>query len=85
NGFGNARKDTIHLPGLFNWNLSMYKDFPFTRNAEGPRFQLRVESFNTFNHTEFQNLDTGTNDSTFGQITSTYDPRELQFGGKILF
>ncbi|HEY1808400.1 MAG TPA: TonB-dependent receptor, partial [Acidobacteriaceae bacterium] len=47
NGFGNARKDTIHLPGLFNWNLSMYKDFPFTRNAEGPRFQLRVESFNT--------------------------------------
>ncbi|MGA8161162.1 MAG: TonB-dependent receptor [Acidobacteriaceae bacterium] len=84
-GFGDARKDTIVLPGLFNWNLSMYKEFPFSSRAEGPRIQLRVESFNTFNHTEFQNLDTGTNDSTYGQITSTYDPRELQFGGKILF
>jgi Carboxypeptidase regulatory-like domain len=85
NGFGNARKDNIVLPGLVNWNLSMYKDFPLTSHAEGPRLEFRVESFNTFNHTEFEGLDTGTADSTYGQITSTYDPRELQFGGKILF
>ena len=85
NGFGNASKDMIIQPGLFNWNLSLYKDFPFSGNAEGPRLELRVESFNTFNHTEFQNIDTGTTDSTFGQVTSVYDPREFQFGGKILF
>ena len=85
NGFGDARKDTIVQPGLFNWNMSLYKDFLFTPNAEGPRLEFRVESFNTFNHTEFNNIDTGTNDSTYGQVTSTYDPRELQFGGKILF
>lgn len=84
-GFGNARKDTLRQPGLFNWNISAYKDFLLTGHAEGPRFQLRIESFNTFNHTEWNNIDTGTNDSTYGQITSTYDPRELQFGGKILF
>lgn len=84
-GFGNARKDAVVGPGFFNWNLSLYKDFPFTSNAEGPRFQLRVESFNTFNHTEFNSIDSGTNDSTYGQVTNTYDPRELQFGGKILF
>jgi hypothetical protein len=84
-GFGTARKDSVVGPGLFNWNLSLYKDFQFTSKAEGPRLQLRVESFNTFNHTEFNNIDTGTNDSTWGQVTSTYDPRELQFGGKILF
>jgi hypothetical protein len=46
---------------------------------------LRVESFNTFNHTEFQNIDTGFTDANFGQVTNTYDPRELQFGGKFLF
>ena len=85
NGYGNARKDTIVGPGLFNWNLSLYKDFPLTAQAEGPRLQFRVETFNTFNHTEFNSIDTGTNDSTYGQVTNTYDPRELQFGGKILF
>jgi hypothetical protein len=84
-GFGNARKDTLVLPGLFNWNTSLYKDFPFSSKAEGPRLQLRFESFNTFNHTEFNGIDTGTNDSNYGQVTSTYDPREFQFGGKFLF
>ena len=85
NGFGDARKDTIRQPGLFNWNLSLYKDFPFTAQTEGPRIEVRFESFNTFNHTEFNSIDTGTTDSTFGQVTSTYDPREFQFGGKFLF
>jgi len=85
NGFGNAGKDMIIQPGLFNWNLSMYKDFPFTKAPEGTRFELRFESFNTFNHTEFSSIDSGTTDSTYGQVTSTYDPRVFQFGGKFLF
>jgi Carboxypeptidase regulatory-like domain len=85
NGFGNAGKDTILAPGLFNWNLSLYKDFPFTTRTEGPRLEVRFESFNTFNHTEFNGIDTGTTDSTYGQVTSVYDPREFQFGGKLLF
>ena len=83
--YGNAGKDTIVAPGLFNWNLSAYKEFPFSSHAEGPRLQLRFESFNTFNHTEFNSIDTGTADSTYGQVTNTYDPREFQFGGKLLF
>lgn len=83
-GFGNARKDAIVGPGLFNWNLSLYKDFLLTSH-EGPRIQLRAESYNTFNHTEFNNIDTGTNDSNYGRVTSTYDPRSLQFGAKFLF
>jgi hypothetical protein len=85
NGFGSAGKDTIVAPGLFNWNMSLYKDIPFTAKSEGPRLQLRFESFNTFNHTEFNGIDTGTSDSNYGKVTSTYDPREFQFGGKILF
>ena len=85
NGFGNAGKDAIVQPGLFNWNASLYKEFLFSPNAEGPRLQLRFESFNTFNHTEFNGIDTGMTDNNYGQVTSTYDPREFQFGGKILF
>jgi hypothetical protein len=83
-GFGSAGKDAIVGPGLFNWNISLFKSIPLTSH-EGPHFEIRFESFNTFNHTEFNAIDTGFTDSKFGQVTSTYDPRVMQFGGKFLF
>jgi hypothetical protein len=82
-GYGNANKDALVGPGLFNWNISLYKDIPLPR--EGMKFQFRAESFNTFNHTEFNAVDTGSTDQNFGQVTSTYDPRVLQFGLKFYF
>ena len=83
-GFGTAGKDAVVLPGLFNWNLSLFKSIPLTAK-EGPNLELRFESFNTFNHTEWNAIDANTADSNFGQITSTYDPRTLQFGAKLHF
>ncbi|WP_158941673.1 carboxypeptidase regulatory-like domain-containing protein [Granulicella sp. S190] len=82
-GYGNSSKDVVVGPGLFNWNISLYKDIALPR--EGMHFQFRAESFNTFNHTEFQNVDANTADQNFGQVTSTFDPRTLQFGLKFLF
>ena len=67
-GWGNAGKDKVILPGLFNWNMALFKNIPHL--GEGPEFQLRFETFNTFNHTEFQNIDNGFNDGNFGQVTS---------------
>ncbi len=84
-GFGNARKDAVVGPGLINWNLSLYKDIFLTGRETGPRFQFRFESFNTFNHTDFQNLDTGSVDPNFGQVTSDWSPRVLELGGKFMF
>jgi hypothetical protein len=81
-GFGNAGKDQVILPGLFNFNLALFKSFAFT---EAVNFQFRVETFNTFNHTEFNNIDASTNDANFGQVTSTYDPRTMQLGAKLSF
>ena len=81
-GFGSAGKDAIVGPGLYNWNLAVFKMIPIT---EGTAFQLRFESFNTFNRAQFQNLDTGTNDGNFGQVTSAYDGRTLQLGAKFSF
>ncbi len=81
-GFGNAGKDAVEGPGLFNWNIALFKDFPI---HESFHFQLRAESFNTFNHTEWNQVDGGSNDGNFGQVTSTQDPRVLQFGAKLLF
>lgn len=84
NGWGNAGKDAVIGPGLFNWNLSVFKTFNFTEQ-EGPRLEVRVESFNTFNHTEWNGISTGFTSGNFGQVTSTQDPRVFQFGGKFLF
>jgi Carboxypeptidase regulatory-like domain len=82
NGWGNAARDTIILPGLFNWNISLFKNFSFTEKV---KFQFRLETFNTFNHTEFNAIDNGFNDGNFGQVTGAYDPRTLQLGGKLSF
>ena len=83
-GFGNAGKDAVVGPGLFNWNLSLFKGIPLTSH-EGPRFELRFETFNTFNHTQFQNIDLNSHDGNFGAITNDYSPRLMELGGKFVF
>lgn len=83
-GFGNAGKDSVVGPGIFNWNLSLFKSIPLTAH-EGPKIELRFESFNTFNHVDFQGVDTGSHDGNFGAVTSDYGPRTMELGGKIVF
>jgi hypothetical protein len=83
-GFGNAGKDSVVGPGLFNWNLSLFKSIPLT-SREGPHIELRFESFNTFNHTQFSGVDTGSHDGNFGAVTSVYGSRTLELGGKFVF
>ena len=83
-GFGNAGRDSIVGPGLFNWNLSLFKSIPL-REGGTPRVELRFESFNTFNHPQWQGLDSNNHDGNFGQITSDYGPRNLELGGKFVF
>jgi hypothetical protein len=82
-GFGNAGKDAVVLPGQFNFNMSLFKSIVIKEN--GPTVQLRFESFNTFNHTQFNGIDANSTDANFGQITSAYDPRTLQLGAKFNF
>jgi len=84
NGFGNAGKSAIVGPGRFNFNLALFKSIPLTA-GEGPRLELRFESFNTFNHTQFNGIDTSLTDGNFGQVTSAFDARRLQLGGKFYF
>jgi hypothetical protein len=83
-GFGSAGKDAVVAPGIFNWNLSLFKMIPLTA-AEGPRIELRFESFNTFNHVDFQGLDNGFVDAAFGSAINDYGPRTLELGGKFVF
>ena len=82
--FGNAGHNSLRGPGRDNWNLSLFKSFVLSE-ARGSRLELRVESFNTWNHTEFDQVSNGLGSSNFGQVTSAFDPRVFQLGGKIYF
>ncbi|WP_324832307.1 TonB-dependent receptor [Alloacidobacterium sp.] len=84
-GFGNSGKDAVILPGLFNFNMSLFKNIPLTASETGPKLELRFESYNTFNHTQFQGIDANSADGNFGQVTSSYDARRLQLGAKFSF
>src|SRR5208337_4687949 len=81
-GFGNAGKDAVVGPGRVNFTTSLYKSFAVTERAH---FEFRAESFNTFNHTEFNSIGTSTGGGNYGQATSTWDPRVLELGGKFVF
>lgn len=81
-GFGNAKKDAIVGPGRENFTTSLYKTFAIREACE---FQLRFESFNTFNHFQPNGLNSSYGASQFGQITSAWDPRTLELGGKFSF
>jgi hypothetical protein len=72
----------IRGPGRNNWNISMFKNFEITEQA---RFELRVESFNTFNHTQFNAVQSSFASGQFGQVTSAWDPRMLQLAAKFMF
>ena len=73
----------VRGPGRNNWNMSMFKNFSIT---EAMRFELRIESFNTFNHTQFNAIGaTYTSQNQFGKPTSVWDPRQLQFGAKFIY
>jgi hypothetical protein len=70
NGIGNAAKYIFTNPGLNNWDISVFKNFRLGSN-ESRRLQFRFETYNTFNHTQFTSVDTGSRwDAKGNQINS---------------
>jgi hypothetical protein len=82
--WGTLSKGAIRAPGRDNWNMSLFKSFVFNE-AHNSRVEFRAESFNTWNHTQFNGISTGFTSSNFGAVTSTWDPRVFQLGIKLLF
>ncbi len=82
--WGTLPHNALTGPGRDNWNLSLFKSFVLSE-SRGSRFELRFETFNTWNHTQFNQVDNNLGDTRFGQYTSAFDPRILQLGGKIYF
>jgi len=82
--FGNLGHYALRGPGRDNWNLSLFKSFVFSE-TRGSRLEFRVETFNVWNHTQFNQVSNNFANGDFGQYTSAFDPRILQFGLKLYF
>jgi hypothetical protein len=81
--FGNLGRDTIIGPGLTDLDIVIAKNIAL---RERVKLQLRAECFNLFNHPNYNIVGRIINDpTTFGKVLSQLDPRQLQFGAKLLF
>ncbi len=82
--WGNSPPQIVRAPGRDNWNISLFKDFVLSE-SRGSLIELRFESFNTVNHTEFKGVNSSYLGGGFEAINSVWDPRVFQFGLKIKF
>jgi hypothetical protein len=88
--YGNLGFDALRGPGRDDWNLSLFKNFVISE-SRGSRFELRLDSFNTWNHTQFKGdannggISLNEGSSNFGAVTAAFDPREFQLGAKLVF
>ena len=84
--YGNLPRAFARLFGRNQTNLTVTKNIYFDKERN-VRLQLRAESFNVFNHTQFTGVGTvlAANSVTFGRPSGARLPREFQFGAKFLF
>jgi hypothetical protein len=80
--FGNMAKGTLRGPGLFNWDMGVFKRFPI---HERWSVQFRAEFFNAFNRVNLNSPVITVSAGGFGSIRSARDPRIGQLALKILF
>ena len=82
---GNAKRRFFYGPGIENWDLALLKNIPF---RESRVLELRLETFNTFNHVQFDgatSVNGNFTSSTFGQVVSAASPRIAQVAAKFNF
>jgi hypothetical protein len=97
--FGYMGRNVLVGPGRNNFDLALMKDFALPWfGGERSRLEFRLETFNTFNHpnwdsvsagcsgaTGFGNPCTGTNNASIGSVTADWGARAMQLGLKLTF
>ncbi|HLH20137.1 MAG TPA: hypothetical protein VKX45_23125 [Bryobacteraceae bacterium] len=82
---GTSSRRFFYSPGMANYNIALQK---LTRLSESTKIELRFETFNAFNHTQFFGddfVDGNINSATFGYVTHAAPPRISQVAAKFTF
>src|SRR5258706_11657273 len=82
---GTASRRSFHGPGMVNFDLALLRTF---RLGESKSLQFRLETFNTFNHTQFFGpvaVDGDIDSALFGQAVRNASPRLVQAALKFTF
>ena len=81
--FGNSGRNSLRNPRTTNFDMALFKHFKLSERAS---FEFRVESFNIFNHTQWNgvNNDEGS-PGNFLQPSGAHRARTMQFGAKFIF
>lgn len=85
--FGNISRNKFFGPGIDNTNLQVSKNFAYSKDNPDHTIQLRIESYNLFNHTNFHNPNGNPDNGpgVFGVIFQADPARQFQLSGKIFF
>ena len=97
--FGYNGRNILRGPGRNNWDMALLKNFqtPWF-SGEHSTVQFRLETFNTFNHTQWQSINascsgatlpgeacSGANNIGNGEVTGAWAPRVMQLALKLIF
>lgn len=85
--FGNAGRNILNGPGFIGYNISLARTFvlPFRALREKTRVQLRADVFNLTNSPQYRNPEGNITDPQFGEITTSYNERQVRLGLRIVF
>lgn len=80
---GNAGRHSLEVPGINNWDISVFKFFPIKERFQA---QLRAEFYNAWNHAQFGSPNSGLSPGQFGVINYDLEaPRVIQVAFKFLW
>jgi hypothetical protein len=88
---GNAPRDVVRGPGINNFDMTIFKNFPI---REKVNLQLRFEAYNAFNHTQFSGINTTSQfnpangqqvNAAFGTLTAARGARVGQASLRLSF
>jgi hypothetical protein len=81
--YGNLPRNSLRGPSYYNLDMALSRIFPI---HERLNLQLRLETFNTFNHPFLNGFTTANpTSSTFGYANTAADPRIFQAAAKFNF
>jgi len=82
---GTSPRRFFYGPGMDNWDMALLK---VTHLSESKVFEMRLETFNTFNHAQFfgpTSVNANISSTSFGQIVSAMPSRVMQVAAKFNF